>query len=111
MGDAIAIACMKYKDFTKFDFKKFHPGGSLSIQLKTVGDLMITGNKIPKISENVAMKKAITIISKKKLGLLVITKKNGDTSGIITDGDLKRIAQKYNNFDNIDVLKVMKKIQ
>ena len=109
LGDAIAIACMKYKDFTKFDFKKFHPGGSLSIQLKTVGDLMITGNKIPKISENVAMKKAITIISKKKLGLLVITKKNGDTSGIITDGDLKRIAQKYNNFDNIDVLKVMKK--
>ena len=109
LGDAIAIACMKYKDFTKFDFKKFHPGGSLSIQIKTDCDLMITGKKIPKISENVAMKKAITIISKKKLGLLVITKKNGDTSGIITDGDLKRIAQKYNNFDNIDVLKVMKK--
>ncbi len=109
LGDAIAIACMKYKNFTKLDFKKVHPSGSLSIQLKTVGDLMITGKKIPKINEYAKMKKAIKIISNKKLGVLIITRKNGDTSGIITDGDLKRIAQKHSNFDNIEVKKVMKK--
>jgi arabinose-5-phosphate isomerase len=47
MGDAIAIAVMKYKNFSKLDFKKFHPAGSLGLKLKTVEDLMITGNKIP----------------------------------------------------------------
>ena len=109
LGDAIAMACMKNKNFTKLDFKKFHPSGSLSIKLKTAGDLMIKGNKIPKIKENTIMRKAIKIINSKKLGVLIITKKNGHTCGIITDGDLKRIAQKYSNFDSIEVKKVMKR--
>ena len=98
MGDAIAIACMKYKNFTKFDFKKIHPSGTLSIKLKTVGDLMITGKKIPVVNENIKMKKALRVINEKKLGVLIIKNKKGNTSGIITDGDLKRIAQKYNKF-------------
>ena len=109
LGDAIAIACMKYKNFTKFDFKKFHPSGSLSIKLKTVGDLMITGKKLPVVSENVNMKNAIKIINNKKLGAVIIVKKNGDTVGFLTDGDLKRIAQKYNDFTNLELKKVMKK--
>ena len=109
LGDALAIAGMKTKNFTKFDFKKFHPSGSLSIKLKTVSDLMLIGKKIPKVSENIVMKRAIKIINNKKLGVLIITKKNGNTCGIITDGDLKRIAQKYSNFENIQVNKVMKK--
>ena len=109
LGDALAIAGMKTKNFTKFDFKKFHPSGSLSIKLKTVSDLMLIGKKIPKINENIVMKRAIKIIDNKKLGVLIITKKNGNTCGIITDGDLKRIAQKYSNFENIQVNKVMKK--
>tara|TARA_B100000674_G_scaffold488823_1_gene501689 strand:- start:105 stop:1085 length:981 start_codon:yes stop_codon:yes gene_type:complete len=109
LGDALAIAGMKTKNFTKFDFKKFHPSGSLSIKLKTVGDLMSIGKKIPKVNENMIMKRAIKIINNKKLGVLIITKKNGYTCGIITDGDLKRIAQKYSNFENIQVNKVMKK--
>ena len=45
LGDAIAITCMKYKKFGKLDFKKFHPSGSLSVKLKTVEDLMLTGKK------------------------------------------------------------------
>ena len=109
LGDALAIAGMKTKKFTKFDFKKFHPSGSLSIKLKTVSDLMLIGKKIPKVNENIVMKRAIKIINNKKLGVLIITKKNGNTCGIITDGDLKRIAQKYSNFENIQVNKVMKK--
>ena len=97
LGDAIAIACMENKNFTKLDFKKIHPGGSLSVKLKTASDLMIKGDKIPKIKENMMMKKAIKIIDNKKLGVLIVTKNNGLTCGIITDGDLKRIAQKYTN--------------
>ena len=53
LGDALAIASMKLKNFGKLDFKKFHPSGSLGAQLKTVEDLMVTGNKIPFISERV----------------------------------------------------------
>ena len=109
LGDAIAIACMKYRKFTKFDFKKFHPSGTLSIKLKTVSDLMITGNKLPVITENAKMKKALKIITIKKLGVLIVRQKNGNTNGIITDGDLKRIAQKYKNFENLEIKKVMKK--
>ena len=55
------------------------------------------------------MSKALKIINKKKLGVVIVTKNNGQTSGIITDGDIKRIAQKYNNFENLELKKVMKK--
>ncbi len=109
LGDAIAIACMRYKNFTKLDFKKIHPSGNLSIKLKTVSDLMIVGKKLPIVSENMKMKKALNIITKKGLGVLIIKKKNGNTAGIITDGDFKRIAQKYSNFENLDLKKIMKK--
>ena len=109
LGDAIAIACMRYKNFTKLDFKKIHPSGNLSIKLKTVSDLMISGKKLPIVSENMKMKKALSIITKKGLGVLIIKKKNGNTTGIITDGDFKRIAQKYSNFENLDLKKIMKK--
>ena len=109
LGDAIAIACMRYKNFTKLDFKKIHPSGNLSIKLKTVSDLMIAGKKLPIVSENMKMKKALNIITKKGLGVLIIKKKNGNTSGIITDGDFKRIAQKYSDFENLDLKKIMKK--
>ena len=109
LGDALAIACMKFKNFDKFDFKKFHPGGSLSIKLKTVGDLMRTGKKVPFVNENIYMKKALVIISKKKLGVLIIRNKKKITSGILTDGDLKRLAQKKGDFLNLRIKSVMKK--
>ena len=108
LGDAISIACMNNKNFTKFDFKKIHPSGSLSLKLKTVGDLMSTGKKIPNVNENASMERAIREINDKKLGVLLI-KKNSNTVGILTDGDLKRIAQKYKKFENLDLKKIMKK--
>ncbi len=108
LGDAISIACMNNKNFTKFDFKKIHPSGSLSLKLKTVGDLMSTGKKIPNVNENASMERAIREINDKKLGVLLI-KKNSNTVGILTDGDLKRIAQKYKNFQNLELKKIMKK--
>ena len=109
LGDAIALACMKCKNFTKLDFKKIHPSGNLSIRLKTVSDLMITGKRLPTIYENMKMIKALKIINDKKMGVIIVKKKNQDTSGIVTDGDLKRIAQKYKNFDDLEIKKVMKK--
>ncbi len=108
LGDAIAIACMRYNNFGKLDFKKFHPGGSLSVKLKTVNDLMFTGNKIPFVKENTTMKDALNTITSKGLGVLLIKKRN-ITTGILTDGDLKRLSQKYENFQKLTIKKVMKK--
>ena len=108
LGDAIAITCMKYNNFGKLDFKKFHPGGSLSIKLKSVGDIMLTGNKIPFINENTLMKDALKVISKKNLGVLII-KKGNVTTGILTDGDIKRLNQKFENFQKIKISKLMKR--
>ncbi len=109
LGDAIAIACMKYKKFDKLDFKKFHPSGTLSIKLKTVNDLMLTGKKIPFVSENTLMKIALKVLSRKGLGVLIIKNKKNVTSGILTDGDLKRLSQKIENFHNLKIKTVMKK--
>jgi arabinose-5-phosphate isomerase len=75
LGDALAIAAMQYKKFGKFDFKKIHPAGNLGAQLKTVEDIMLTGNKIPFVKENLNMKSAIKILSNKKLGVLIVQNK------------------------------------
>ena len=77
LGDSIALACMKVKNFSKFDFKKIHPSGSLSLKLKTVEDLMIKGKKVPFLKEDIKMKRALKIIEEKKLGVLIVKKKNG----------------------------------
>jgi len=109
LGDAIAIACMKYKKFDKYDFKKFHPSGSLSIKLKSVSDLMISGNKAPFISENTLIKKALKTIVKKELGVLIVRNSRNITTGILTDGDIKRLSQKFENIHNLKIKSVMKK--
>ena len=109
IGDALAIACMRAKKFGKLDFKKFHPSGSLSTKLKTVEDLMIYGSKLPIISENKLMKKAINIINLKKLGVIIVTNRMGNTVGIITDGDIKRAAQKNKDIKDLKVKKIMSK--
>ena len=109
LGDAIAITCMVYKKFGKLDFKKFHPSGSLSIRLKTVEDLMLSGKKIPFVNENVSMKDALVSITKKNLGTLVIRNNRDYTTGILTDGDLKRINNIKLNFKDLKLKEVMKK--
>ena len=109
LGDAIAITCMVYKKFGKLDFKKLHPSGSLSIKLKTVEDLMLSGKKIPFVNENVSMKDALISINKKNLGTLVIRNNRSYTTGILTDGDLKRINNIKLSFKDLKLKKVMKK--
>tara|TARA_B110000444_G_scaffold482_1_gene430 strand:+ start:237 stop:1202 length:966 start_codon:yes stop_codon:yes gene_type:complete len=94
LGDALAISAMQYKKFGKFDFKKIHPAGNLGIQLKTVEDVMMVGKKIPFVSEHLNMKKALDILSNKKLGVLIVQNKLKKTKGIITDGQLRRFNQK-----------------
>ena len=107
IGDAIAISTMKQKKFGEKEFKKFHPSGSLGAKLKTVEDLMLKGKKIPFINENLNMQKALKIITKKNLGILIVQNNSKKTSGIITDGQIRRTNEKVGNLDNLKVKTVM----
>ena len=109
LGDALAICSMKYKKFGKLDFKKLHPAGSLGAQLRTVEDIMLTGNKIPFINENLNMKKGLQILSRKKLGFLLIQDKQKRTKGIITDGQIRRFNEKIENLFNLSAKQIMTK--
>ena len=68
---------------------------------------MLTGNKIPFIFEKSTMKKALELLSKTNLGVLIIRNKKKQTVGIVTDGDLKRVIQKNKDFQNIQLYKIM----
>ncbi len=109
LGDALAIATMQNKKFGKMDFKKLHPAGNIGAQLRTVEDIMITGNKIPFVKEDLKMDKALKILSEKKLGILVVKNKHNQSIGIITDGQIRRFSQKNKNLQSLTVKKVMTK--
>jgi len=107
LGDALAIATMKQKKFNKLDFKNIHPSGSLGAQLTTVEEIMVTGNKIPFVNENTKMKDALKILTNKKLGVLIVQNQKKLTSGIITDGQIRRFNQKKKDLNLIKTSQVM----
>ena len=107
IGDALAVAALKKKQFSRYDFSRLHPGGTLGKQLKTVGDIMATGIKIPFISENKNMKEAIKIISNKKLGVVIARNRNKITTGIITDGNIRKLRERNIDFQKTLVKDVM----
>ena len=109
IGDALAVAALNKKNISKRDFKKFHPSGNLGAQLRTVGELMSTGKKIPFIKENLNMRSAIKIISDKKLGVLIVKNNKGFTVGIITDGQIRRSNEESVNLQLLSVKKIMTK--
>ena len=109
IGDALAITVMKKKKFSKLDFKKFHPAGSLANKLKTAGDLMLTKKKIPFVNENQSLEKALEILNSKKLGFIVIIDRQNNTKGVFTDGDLKRLVRKKKKIYNLTIKSVMTK--
>lgn len=109
LGDSLAIASMKYKKFGKMDFKKLHPAGSLGAQLRTVEDIMITGEKIPFVYENLKMSTALKILTNKKLGILIVRNKKKSTVGIITDGQIRRFNEIQENLYQMSVNQIMTK--
>jgi len=109
IGDALAVATMDQKKINKKDFKKYHPAGNLGEKLKTVEDLMLTKNKIPFINENSNMKNALKIITLKKLGTLLVRNAKGNTTGIITDGQIRRFTQSNENLYSLKIKNVMTK--
>ncbi len=109
IGDALAVAALNKKKISKKDFKRFHPSGSLGAKLRTVSDLMTTGKHIPFIKESIKMKKALRIISEKKLGVLIVKNKKGFTTGMITDGQIRRSSEKIKDLQSLFVKNIMTK--
>jgi KpsF/GutQ family protein len=110
LGDALAICLFELKGLGSEDFRKNHPGGSLGERLKVkVKEIMLTDEKIPVVSEGTLLESAIVEIDRKRLGCVLITNSLGILTGIITDGDLRRIFLKYKTYSNLKVEEVMTK--
>ena len=105
--DSLAIALSYKKKFSTHDFKNIHPGGSLFKKLTTVEDLMYKDNDLPLISENTKFSAALNIMSKKKLGSLVVLNKKKFLSGFVSDGDVRRKHKK--SMSNLKVKDIMTK--
>lgn len=95
VGDALAIALMELRHFKPRDFAQFHPGGELGKRLLiTAGDLM-RSNDLPMLQEDMHLGEAIILVSKGKLGLGITADEDGVVQGIITDGDIRRAMEKW----------------
>ncbi|OPY70663.1 MAG: Arabinose 5-phosphate isomerase KdsD [Syntrophorhabdus sp. PtaU1.Bin050] len=98
LGDAIAIALMEKRAFKIEDFASLHPGGALGRKLVlTVEDLMHTGDTLPKVSRTTPMKDVILEITSKRLGVTAVMNEEDQLVGVVTDGDLRRAIEKYEN--------------
>ena len=110
LGDALAVALMGKKDFKEEDFAMLHPGGALGKRLLLkVEDLMHVGKAFPMVSEKTLMKDAIFEITSKRLGVTAVCNTEGHLMGVITDGDLRRALEKFNDLFNREASEVMTK--
>ena len=88
--DCLATTIMERKKFTKENFFLYHKGGNLGSSLRLAKDIMVTGKKMPVIDHRKSFAEALKVMSQKKLGIVVITKKRY-IKGLVTDGDLRRV--------------------
>ena len=108
IGDALAVCLLQMKDFSSDDFAKYHPGGALGKKLfLTVRDLAMKNEK-PNVGLNSNIKDVIIEISEKRLGVSAVIEQN-KIKGIITDGDLRRMLAKTENFTNLSAIDIMTK--
>ena len=89
-GDALAMTIMRQKGFTRTDFGRLHPGGTLGARLKPVRRVMHAGAELPLTTSDSSMHEAIVVMTEKRLGIVGVTNDAGQLVGIITDGDLRR---------------------
>lgn len=92
MGDALAVALMKQRDFQDTDFAQFHPGGSLGRRLLTRVEDVMTKENLPVVSKETSVKELIQIISSARLGLAIVVESKS-IIGIVTDGDIRRAME------------------
>jgi arabinose-5-phosphate isomerase len=109
MGDALSVVLQNRKKFKVSDFRENHPGGSLGERLKVrVGEVMLTGDRIPAINRDDSALMAIQILNEKNLGAVVIVNTDQHVIGIITDGDIRRYIAGDLGFKSLKARDIMK---
>jgi arabinose-5-phosphate isomerase len=108
MGDALSVALLQKRNFTIEDFAFLHPGGSLGKRLSLqISEIMIKDEKIPKVKDDASLKDVIIEITTKRLGTTCVVDNNGLLTGIVTDGDLRRLLEKTLDIRKLTVKDVM----
>jgi len=108
MGDALAIALLETREFTKEDFALRHPSGSLGKKLLLrIDDVMYAGEKIAHVNESTGLDEIILEITSKRFGATCVLDENGQLTGIITDGDLRRLLTKRTPLTGISARDMM----
>ncbi|QQS37746.1 MAG: KpsF/GutQ family sugar-phosphate isomerase [Ignavibacteriales bacterium] len=110
MGDALSVALLEMRNFTAEDFAYLHPGGSLGKRLSLqIREIMITGDKIPKVNEQTSIKDVILEITSKRLGTTCVINNAGKLIGVITDGDLRRLLERTLDIKQLKAKDIMTK--
>ena len=110
IGDALSVTLLKKRGFTAEDFALLHPGGSLGKRLSLkIREIMAQGDKIPVVKEDCHIKDVIFEITSKRLGATSVVDSNGILSGIITDGDLRRLLEKTLDIKELTARDIMTK--
>lgn len=108
MGDALAVALLEKKNFTKEDFAMFHPGGNLGKQLLLmIEEIMVSGEAVPIVREDVSLSDAIYEMTSKRLGATCVVDDKGFLTGVITDGDLRRLLGRMTNVADVKAKEAM----
>ena len=108
MGDALAVALLEKRGFKEEDFASIHPGGTLGKRLLLrVEDVMHTGHDVPVVYEDTPMKEVIYEMTSKKLGCTAVQNRQGRLTGVITDGDLRRLLEKTTDIFHKTAVEVM----
>ena len=108
LGDALSIALLEQREFSREDFALYHPGGTLGKRLLLrVDELMVTGDAIPRVAGDLPLRDAIVEMTSKRLGCTCVVRKDGTLEGILTDGDLRRLLQRENDIARISAAQAM----
>lgn len=108
MGDALAIALLKMRNFTGEDFSKFHPGGALGKKLYLTCQDIAQEHSVPKVKLSTPWQDIIVNISENRLGATtVVGEKEDQILGIITDGDIRRMLGNHSNLEEIKAQDIM----
>lgn len=106
MGDALTICLMEKRNFKAENYALYHPGGALGRKLLVrVQDKMTT--EVPRVDENTSFKDIIYEVSNKRLGMTLVVNASGITTGIITDGDIRRAVQRFEDLKNLTATEFM----
>lgn len=107
MGDALAVALLRMKEFSSEDFSRYHPGGALGKQLYLQAGQLARQHEAPRVAKNAPLKEVIAEISGRRLGATAVMDESGALAGIVTDGDIRRMLEQRSDIAGIQASDIM----